>query len=233
MEAKDYERGSTYMKRLIIICEGPSENEFCMEVLAPHFRNLDIYIEAPLIKRSNGGIVPWSAIKRQIEMHLHEGDVWVSMLIDYYGIRDNYKFPGWIESKDILSMKDRWQFLCSKMKADISGKLSSRFIPHIQIHEFESLLFSDIEIFKNFFDKSEMDFSILEAAIKEFRNPEDINSRPNLAPSKRLMSAIKSYDKILYGNFIASEIGLETLRTKCPIFNQWISNISRIVNRHK
>lgn len=62
------------MKRLIIVCEGPTENEFCLEMLAPILLKSDIYVEAPLIKKSNGGIVPWQAIKRQIETHLHEGD---------------------------------------------------------------------------------------------------------------------------------------------------------------
>lgn len=60
------------MKRLIIVCEGPTENEFCLEMLAPILLKSDIYVEAPLIKKSNGGIVPWQAIKRQIETHLHE-----------------------------------------------------------------------------------------------------------------------------------------------------------------
>lgn len=47
------------MKRLIIVCEGPTENEFCLNVLAPVLMKADIYVEAPLIKKSNGGIVPW------------------------------------------------------------------------------------------------------------------------------------------------------------------------------
>ncbi len=38
------------MKRLIIVCEGPTENEFCLEMLAPILLKSDIYVEAPLIK---------------------------------------------------------------------------------------------------------------------------------------------------------------------------------------
>ena len=67
------------MKRLIIVCEGPTEHEFCVNILAPELLKSDIYVEAPLLKKSNGGIVPWSAIKRQIEMHLHERDAYVSL----------------------------------------------------------------------------------------------------------------------------------------------------------
>ena len=79
------------MKRLIIVCEGPTEHEFCMDVLSPILQKGDIYLDAPLVKKSNGGIVSWQNIKRQIEMHLHEKDAYVSMLIDYYGIKDSYK----------------------------------------------------------------------------------------------------------------------------------------------
>ena len=216
------------MKRLTIVCEGPTESEFCMEILAPALLKWDIYVDAPLVKKSNGGIVPWPNIKRQIEMHLHEGNAYVSMLVDYYGIKDSYKFPGWMESKTISSLSDRLQFLCDKMKDDIAPELSSRFIPYIQIHEFESLLFSDIVVFKDIFDKKEMDYTILEDAIREFSNPEEINSRPTLAPSKRLINAVPGYDKVLFGNYIASETGLIKIMDRCLLFNQWVSALMSI-----
>lgn len=216
------------MNRLIIVCEGPTESEFCTDVIAPVLFKSDIYVDAPLVKKSNGGIVPWPNIKRQIETHLHEGNAYVSMLVDYYGIKDSYKFPGWMESKAISSITDRWKFLCDRMKADIAPELASRFIPYMQIHEFESLLFSDIAVFKDNFDKREMDYTILENAIREFPNPEDINSRPTLAPSKRLIKAIPAYDKVLFGNYIACETGLTKIMDRCPLFNQWITTLMSI-----
>ena len=94
------------MKRLIIVCEGPTEHEFCMNVLAPELLKDNIYVDAPLVKRSNGGIVSWSSIKRQIEMHLHEKDAYVSLLVDYYGIKDSYDFPGWIAKESSHCLPD-------------------------------------------------------------------------------------------------------------------------------
>lgn len=35
METAHYERRAALMKRLIIVCEGPTEHEFCVNVLAP------------------------------------------------------------------------------------------------------------------------------------------------------------------------------------------------------
>lgn len=180
------------------------------------------------IECSNGGIVPWPAIKRQIERHLYEGEPYVSMLVDYYGIRDNYHFPGWQESKGIANLSERMNFLWNKMLEDISPELSKRFIPYLQMHEFESLLFSDLTVFYENFDSSEMDISILEGAVKEFHNPEDINSRPEFAPSKRLLAAIKSYDKVVFGSCLASEIGLENIMKHCPLFRGWVNKLLTI-----
>jgi len=41
------------------------------------------------------------------------------------------------------------------MQTDIQPDLQSRFIPYIQLHEFEGLLFSDIEVFDNNFEEDE------------------------------------------------------------------------------
>lgn len=216
------------MKRLIIICEGPTENEFCLHVLAPALLKKGIFVDAPLIKKSNGGIVPWGSIKRQIENHLHEKDAYVSMLIDYYGIKDSYNFPGWMESKTIENLEERMSFLWDKMYTDVSPDLANRFIPYIQLHEFESLLFSDIEVFENNFDRKELNIGLLQAAVQKFSNPEEINSRPTLAPSKRLMAAVEGYEKIIYGSCLAEEIGLEKIISMCPLFRGWFNRLSSL-----
>lgn len=40
------------MKRVIIICEGPTEQEFCTEILGLELAKHHVYVEAPLIKHS-------------------------------------------------------------------------------------------------------------------------------------------------------------------------------------
>lgn len=216
------------MKRLIIVCEGPTENEFCNDVLLPALLKSDICVEAPLIKRSQGGIVSWNSIRQQLLMHLHEKGAYVTLLIDYYGIKDSHAFPGWEEGKAISDKTSRMRFLFEKMAADIPEELRDRFIPYLQLHEFESLLFSDINVFSLNFDKNEADLEKLQKASDEFETPEDINSRPTLAPSKRLISAIPSYDKVVFGACLAYDIGLDKILEKCPLFNVWYARISSI-----
>lgn len=128
------------MKRVIIICEGGTERDFCKNVLAPHLIHHNIYIQAPLIKRSMGGIVRWPILKKEIETHLLGPNVIVSTFIDYYGLYQKYDFPKWIEGERITDKNSRMDFLENAMKADISDAGRYRFIPYLQLHEFEGLL---------------------------------------------------------------------------------------------
>ena len=215
------------MKRLIIVCEGLTEQEFCTEVLGVEFAKHNIYVEASVIKHSHGGIVPWATIKKQILNHLQEGDVYVSMLVDYYGIKDQFGFPGWEESKEIVDKTERIHFLIDRMAKDISEQYRFRFIPYIQLHEFEGLLFSDVSAFLNIFEESEFDYAELQATAKAFQSPELINNSPEAAPSKRLIAAIPDYNKVVVGICVAMDIGLEKIREKCPLFNEWIERLMK------
>jgi len=212
------------MKRIIVICEGQTEREFCKDVLAPHFINLETYIQAPLIKKTGGGIVKWEILKKQIENHLkQEKDLIVTTFIDYYGLKSKHEFPKWDKAKKIININDRMSFLENTMKDDIEDSLSHRFIPYIQLHEFEGLLFNNIAVFTNNFEVEEIkDINELAKIIDDHPNPELINDGSTTAPSKRLIRLINGYNKIVYGSLLAEEIGLDNIREKCPRFNNWI-----------
>lgn len=218
------------MKRLIIVCEGQTEQSFCQNLLSPYFLPKGIVVEAPTIKHSHGGIVPWNTLKRQLVEHLHEGDVIVTMLIDFYRIKDSYQFPGWEEAKTIENSQDKMNGLFHDMSNDMPEDLRDRFVPYIQYHEFEGLLFSDISAFRNNFLPTECDFDAIQSAIDEFETPEDINNKPETAPSSRLMAAVTGYDKVLYGTILAEDTGLGTIRSRCPLFNSWIERIEEKCN---
>lgn len=216
------------MKRLIIICEGETEQEFCKDVLYGYLQKKDIYIETPLIKKSLGGIVPWGDLKKQIDLHLQE-NVYVTMLIDYYGIQDFHQFPKWEESKSIVNKIERISFLENAMRDEFEDRVKHRFIPYIQLHEFEGLLFNNIETFKTNIPSKELTgLEELENTIDTNDNPELINEGKNTAPSKRLMRLISGYNKIVYGAILAESIGLERLRAKAVRFNGWIQKLESL-----
>lgn len=214
------------MKRVIIICEGDTEREFCKNVLAPHLIHHNIFIQAPLIKRSMGGIVRWTILKKEIETHLLEPNVIVSTLIDYYGLYKKYNFPNWIEGERIVAKSLRMDFLENAMKEDISEGIRHRFIPYLQLHEFEGLLFNDIQHFYDQVPKAELvGIAELEKTFADYNNPEMINNNRDTSPSHRLKRIIKGYNKPLYGHYFAEAIGIDQIRAKSPRFNLWVEEI--------
>jgi len=218
------------MKRIIIVCEGQTEQEFCKDVLQPYFNSKDIYLQYPLIKKSGGGLVSWTALKKQIENHLvQDKEAFVTMFIDYYGIHDRHVFPDWEASKKVADKSQRMSLLETSMHVTIDNRINHRFIPYLQLHEFEGLLFNDIKVFEEsfrpdeFFNKPE-----LEQAINANPNPELINDTPQNAPSYRLSRLIKGYNKIVYGSILAEGIGLIKMRNKSPRFNNWITILENL-----
>jgi len=214
------------MKLLYIICEGQTERDFCNELLYEYFLDKDIVLQAILIKKSNGGIVPWHSLKKQIEICLKSKEAWATTFIDYYGIPDQYNFPAWEEAKKIKDLYERMAFLQEQMKQDVADTTRWRFIPYLQLHEFEALLFHTIDVFDDNFKPEEFrSRDELVAIFSRFSNPEYINGGKDTAPSKRLEKIIKGYKKPLYGVDLASEIGLDNIRKNCKGFDSWIKQL--------
>jgi hypothetical protein len=217
------------MKRLIVVCEGPTEKEFCKNVLQNFFWQHGIVLETPVVKHSGGGVVPWPTLKVQLVNHLRDNDAYTTMFIDYYGIKDDFLFPKWGEAKSIANHEQRMEFLEKAMLQDVPEMMQQHFIPHLQLHEFESLLFADITAFEKNFMSSEMDMKKLKRIVSEFPNPEEINNNPKTAPSKRLEDAIRGYQKVLFGNCVAMDIGINKMMAACPHFCKWINRLVTVV----
>ena len=112
----------------------------------------------------------------------------------------------------------------SALHADIGHH---KFIPYIQLHEYEALLFSDIQKLELEYPDKQREIAQLIDDVTGLK-PEEINSKPETAPSKRILSRIPSYDKVTSGLNITKEIGVDKLMQKCPHFDSWIRAISGI-----
>ena len=206
-------------KRLYIVVEGQTEEEFVKDILEPYFQENGIYVFPTIIRTSTGhkgGFVNYEHLKNDILRLLKSQgqDVVVSTFVDFFRCP---KLPnqGYI---DVLSSHSH---KVEEMEKSISTDINDwRFIPYIQLHEFEALLFSAANGFKMYFD--EKISKEIQGIIDSFDNPEDINSAPETAPSKRLIQIIPDYDKVLYGNIVALEIGLPIMLEKCPRFSAWV-----------
>lgn len=216
------------MKRLIIIAEGPTEKEFIENSLRDFFNSKGVFdVRAIMIQTSKGnkgGFVNYIHLKNDIEKILKsENDVVVSMFVDFFKIPTN--FPKFQDSIQLKNTDEKIDILLEGICNDIND---SRFIPYIQKHEFEALLFSSNEGFNSWFD-NEVIIDQLSEIVSQFKNPEEINTGSETAPSKRIIKILEAkkqkYDKIAEGNLIAEEIGIEKILEKCPRFNQWIYSL--------
>lgn len=218
------------MKRIVVICEGPTEKEFCNTILSPYFAPQGIYLNAPLIKHSHGGIVPWSLLQRQISIHLRaEQNAYVTTMIDYYGINSKHCFPQWEDARQESDVYKRMSLLEQGMKESIEEELRSRFIPYIQLHEFEGLLFSNVDVYEKVIPKGDLvGVEELKQTATTFNNPELINNSLETSPSHRLVRIVRGYNKVVYGNYLAESIGLNKIRERCPRFNLWIESLLQV-----
>ena len=215
------------MTRIIIIGEGQTEQSFCNDLLAPFFIERGIYLHNTVISKSGGGIVSWASLKKEVTNYLKQDtSVIVTTFIDYYGIKEEHGFPKWKDSFSFANKELRIECLEQGMFDDIDDKLRHRFIPYIQLHEFEGLLFCQKEAFDFCFEPYEFnDYAYLLETIQD-ENPENINDGKTTAPSKRLERILKGYKKPLYGSMLAQVIGLNVIRSKCPRFNNWMVKLS-------
>lgn len=216
------------MKRIIIICEGYSELAFCKDILEPHLNQFQIELYCELTSQSkDGGITKWGHIKDQINKISQEyPDAIITTFLDYYGIDKSHKFPNWAESKLIQHKTTRMEFLEKGMDDFIEDTIN--FIPYIQLHEFEALVFSDYNAFEILYDEQDANLYALKKICTDYPNPEDINDSAVTAPSKRLIKNINRYNKKESGIDLLLVIGLEKIRNKCPHFNDWLKKLETI-----
>lgn len=216
------------MKRIIIIVEGQTESTFVSEVLAPYiYQRLeyDCMVTPILIhlgmSGGRGGFVNYEHLRNDVlhALQSQDQDLIVTTFVDYFRIPQT-SMPGHEDWKDEADHYLQVKKMEDAMSLDISDR---RFIPYIQMHEFEALLYSSMDGFDKFWKE---DFAKKVHSIKDnFKNPEDINTNPEGAPSKRLLAINPSYDKVVEGNIIALEVGIDKMLEACPRFKKWVELI--------
>lgn len=211
------------MKRLYIVVEGQTEEAFVKNVLAPYLlksQQLLCVTPSPIHRGhgGRGGMVNYETLKKDVRRFLAEGDApIVSTLIDFFRCPET---PG----KDVWGKAISHEQEVSLREQEIGRDIgNTRFIPYIQLHEFEALLFSsDVAFGKLFTDRQSKELSQI---VAEYPNPEKINTTPEGAPSKRLKRIVKEYDKVTHGDLIAGAIGIEVIMAHCPRFRAWVESL--------
>ncbi len=150
----------------------------------------------------------YSQLKDEIIRFLSSSnkDLIVSTMLDFFRLPSNVPHPYNFQSLSSDDMKADAIETC--IAEDIND---SRFIPYIQMHEFEAFLFTSPDGFRYCYGDSDRRVKYLYDIISGFDNPENINTSPDGAPSKRILSIIAEYDKVTDGNLIILQNGMPFL----------------------
>ena len=212
------------MRRVYIVVEGQTEQEFVNTVISPYLQGFGVFSITPVLIRTSrngrGGMVNYQHLWNTVKLLLKSSrkDFVVTTFIDFFRIPN--PMPRYEECMAKASKIERVEALESAMNENIGDR---RFFSYIQLHEFEALLFSNNNGFAYYFPEecAKRTGNI----VSSYENPEDINSSPEGAPSKRLLALKSDYNKVLEGNLIALEVGIMGMLEKCPRFNRWITQI--------
>ncbi len=226
------------MTRLKIVAEGRTERDFIKEVLAPHLRGHDVYVHPILVSASRvrkdqdhlgGGGSFGKALRTVRDTLRNDSSAYCTTMFDYYGLPAD--FPG-LDSDDGPSsarLYKRVNWLEKRLAREIGD--THRFIPYLQVHEFEALLFANVEAIERATglqggDESPLDD--LRSVTDHFDNPEHIDDGEETAPSKRLKELFPKYQKVVHGEMIAHDIGLTRIRDQCPHFDDWVTQLESL-----
>lgn len=234
MAEERHRRGAGVMKELYIFCEGATEQNFCKQVLqGALFPRHDGAIRPIRIAHSRrrkvvqrGGVNKYVIIKKDIhntfKQHQRQG-VYFTSMIDLYGLPGD--FPG--KSKCHRNPDNPRPYVEALETAFGDDIGDARFIPHLQLHEYETLLFADVESFGYSFDDCDKEIEQLRSIVDAFSSVEDINDGPQTAPSKRIIDILPAYAglKTTAGPDIAEYTGIERLRECCPHFSDWLTRL--------
>lgn len=222
------------MIRLHITTEGQTEQGFVRRVLAEHLAGFHVFVDARCIltsrdkrtaKEYRGGLIGYEKAKKDILAWIKEDnhpECRFTTMFDLYALPED--FPGYMVAKNATDPYERTNVLEAAMARDINDP---RFIPYIQLHEFEALILSDPRKLDGEYLEHERQIENLIAMV-DGKNPELINDDPMTAPSKRIIHEIPEYDKVSAGVSVAAKIGLQALRQRCQHFNAWVSSLERL-----
>ncbi|WP_280518019.1 DUF4276 family protein [Pseudomonas palleroniana] len=215
------------MIRVHVICEGQTEEMFINEVLAQAFHHRGIYLMPALIGKPGhkGGNFRFERLLADVEKRLlGDRQAYCTTFFDFYGLPE--EFPGKADAAGKSSMDEKANCLLEAMVEKLAIKFGDdamrRFIPYVQMYEFEGLLFSCPRSLASGINQPTLEDRFMHIR-NEFATPESINNSPMTAPSKRLQKLYAGYDKPLHGSLAAIEIGLPAIREQCSRFDSWLS----------
>lgn len=220
-----------------ILCEGQTEERFVKDVLRPYFSAFGIVLKHRLLctskkKGAMGGMLSYQQAKHDLTLWMAENrqrtseEHYYTTMFDLYALPND--FPGYADAEKAADPYAKVKIVEDAFLKDVDAE---RFIPYVQLHEFEALLFCDVTKIVPFYPERKREIEQLsQALIVCGNNPEFVDNGAATAPSKRIINAVECgrtyhYNKPLTGSAVAGEIGIDKLMAMCAHFRTWIENL--------
>jgi hypothetical protein len=158
--------------RLYVVSEGLTEVNFVREILGPHIEgrsSAGIVIQAINLR----GQPSYAETKKLIKTLLGKlsAEVIVTTMIDLYQLSRD--FPGRARCDEYKDARKRVEEMERFLREDIDDQ---RFIPHLQLHEFEALILTDARCLAKYYPKSKNALVRLARSIEQkYKSPEEVN----------------------------------------------------------
>jgi hypothetical protein len=156
-------------------------------------------------------------------------------MFDFYGMPHDW--PGRATAA-AMPWNERSARVEAEMLADVAAQQASihdsqRFIPYVQLHEFESLVFADTTILAEttaaLSKRSAQSLATeLQAIVAGAGQPEAIDDGYETCPSRRITDLVPGYRKVAMGTIVAQRIGLDVLRARCTHFASWLAKLEQL-----
>lgn len=216
--------------RLHVVVEGQSEETFVNRLLVPHLSRFEVWTDARSVYTSRqgpywirGGVTNYERARRDVTRWLRQDrgpDVRLTTMFDFYRLPPD--FPGRQKAAPRATAQDRVDLIEKAFAAKVDDP---RFIPYLQVHEFEALIFVDVDSLSVPYPGRERHASLkrLRTEASKHENPESIDLEE--PPSKRILKHIPDYDKVSAGILAIETIGLDRIRQACSHFNRWLTRL--------
>ena len=222
------------MIQVIIVGEGPTEESFIRDVLAPPLADRRIFVQPRLIptsRRGRGGALSGDRVLRYLRNTLRErGDIYVATFFDLYAL--GREFPGRAETEAVADPLARASAIEARFAEAVVREAqcrADRFLPHIQPYEFEALLFSDTDRWVEIEPAWKRHAEPLRAVRAGVISPEHINDGAETHPAARLRKLLgPQFEKVLHGPAAAARIGLDRIRDECKHFGSWLARLEAL-----
>ena len=150
-------------------------------------------------------------------------DARFSMMVDLYSLPED--FPGYAAGIAMPTGREKANALQRSLAMAMAD---DRFVPYLQCHEFEALVLVDPSRISTLYDVPNAQMQALCDECGDFFTAEDINLGQHSHPKYRIERRVQTYDENVAGPLLAEDIGLATLRVKCPHFGDWLTRLERL-----